>query len=313
MSNLNLTNCGTTGNLGVAQCGLDPQLFQRAILIPKGFVIPSASLTTADTVMTYIQNKLEADSRSSRFFLTTLLTNMNNKTDAPKEEERDGFKKTVFEGAWNLEFYLNGSICDYTNMLNFNRQQSYYDVLMVDSRNVVYGRKDALGLGGWSLYEIYTYVWKPATVSTAAQYVLSLKFGNNADYTTNIGWFDASSSSTQVANMDGLVEVTLSAGTTSNTSSAIYVYAKLGCDAANMGDYYATVLNTASAWTVTSSVGVARSLTGVTYNSTTKQWAIASSAAFSNGDLVSLKAPSVLLGIDPSANLITETTLAIAI
>lgn len=320
---LNLVNCGITGNLGSADCGINANLFNYALFIPKGTVIPASAMTTVDELMEYIQTQCHADTVSARYQRSPLIVNLDDKTEDAKSEDRDGRKLIFFEGPWALDYQLSGTVCDYKTALRvLNNKQSFYDVLFFDANNVLWGTSKtdadgAQGIGGYSLFQLYVKLWKVATKDKPATYRIMFNMNSNAQYQQNLAWVDCSAAELQAPDLTPLEDVTLVAGTTSpNTTSAIYVAGYLGCGGENLGDLYGTILNDATAWSVkNAATGAAPSLTGVTYNSTLKQFVIASSTAFTSGQTfnINLAAPSVLIGLSESATLATPVSFSVTI
>lgn len=312
---LNSANCGNTTNTGSNGCNLIPGVIKYAVAIPKGTVIPATALTSASTFMAYFVPKFTADTRSGRFFVSPLLTNFDDKTGDAVTENRDNYEPTVTNKPYNWGWLLNpagNNFCDYKKWFNLvNFQQNLFDFLFIDDQGQVWGTAaiDALGangLGGYAMFEVFVPNWTPKTSGALAKYMFRLKFLNSTQVVQNAVFMQASAFPD---NTWGLVDVTLSAGTTANTTTLLYVKGTMGCGASSLGATYGSTLAAAAAWALTKN-GSALVPSAVAYMPATDEYKF-TVAALSSADVVTTKAaaPSVVDATPYFANIITETAL----
>lgn len=317
MSILNAANCGNTTNTGSNGCNLIPGVIKYAVAIPKGTVIPASSMSTAAAFLTYFQSKFTADSRSSRFYLSPLLTNFDDKTGDAVTESRDNYEITVQDKPYNWGWTLNptgNNFCDYINWYNLVKfNQGTFDFLFIDDAGQVWGTaatddNDAAGLGGFAMVEVYVSNWSPKTAAALAKYMFRLKFLTNAQIVQNAKFIEAGC---YPDNTWGLVGITMVAGTTTNTSTLLYANATMGCGASSLGSVYGSTLAAAGAWVLTKN-GASLTPSAVAYMSTTNEYKF-TVASLTTGDIITIKpaAPSVVDATPYFANIIAETALTI--
>lgn len=308
------TGNSTLKNTGMVKQGLNPGVMKYLILVPKGTIIPTASCADAATFTTYVQGKLQANSRTLRWFRSPLLTNLEDKTEAPVMEKRDGFEKVVYEPTVNCQWLMNGAFEDFTNYKGFSLLQNFYDVFMIDVNNVFYGTQSSTGIKAFTMYQFYVMPWKQTMTTAAAKYLVQVNLTNNSQINEKLYFVDFSSSTVTGSDLDGLLDVALEQGrvTSTNTSSAIRVYGSVA-GAGSLGKLFGDALSLTTVWKVATSGGTVRTLTAVAYSSTNDQYTISSSAEFATGDIVTLLPPQTILGIDPSLNLVTETGFAVTV
>lgn len=319
---LNTANCGGTNNIGFKGCNNEPDFLKYIVFVPKGTTIPAASLLTQAAFNTYVDAALESDTRADRWFITPLLGEFKNNTEAPKIKDMDGLKLLSQMMPYNWEWRLApGNKCIHKKLKTFHQQQSNYDCFVIDANGLWMGWEDPSDTGKMKAYTVDSIIiadWDPKVSGETNKYSIMLAFGDNKQF--NDYW--ANFASTRSAGtLVGLTDVSLSQGVDTagtaivNTTSYIYVRANVACGGTNMGDLFGDTLDDTTAWLVTNSSGGSVSLTGVTYNTTTKNFRLASSTAFTSAATFNVKmaAPSVLTGLDADATVITENAWQVTI
>jgi hypothetical protein len=312
---LGRASCGDLTNTGSAGCNIIPTLINRAVAIPKGYVIPASELTDEGTFATAFQAYFDKkDSRTTRFYMSPLLTNIDLKGGDEVTESRDNYDFTVQFKPYNWSWLQNPSgmnICDYKNWRKIaNQTQGLYDWLFIDDSGQVWGTSKAdttgaAGLGGYSAAESVVAPWMPKTASALPKFPFRLLFQNNEEiigrsefvqanvFPPNNGW--------------GLIGVTLAAGTTPNTATHTYVSGTFGCGADDLMAAYGDILADPTAWVATDN-GSALVISAIAVDPINKQMNL-THASVTSGHTVTVKlaAPSVLNATPFFLNLISET------
>jgi hypothetical protein len=308
---LNQANCVNGNNTGIASCSLDPAVIQRFIAIPKGYVVGAPLDTTA--LNAFLIARLHADDPAQRFYLSPLLTNFDDKTDSIKEEDRDGYKATTFLPPYNWQWLMNGSFCAFKNWRTFNFKQDKYDFLYIDNKGNLIGtagtdNAGVPGLGGIALFEFLVPDYKPATIAKANQYMVSMKVLNNVELNDNMVMIPGALVPATLQNY-GLLDVVLSAGTTSHSTTHIYVSGKMGCGQQSLGVIEGSTLAAAGAWVIYDNTALAAiTPSAVAYDSSNDQYNFTVPTMTAGHSItVSLAAPSTLTATPYFFNGITET------
>lgn len=315
---LNNANCGNSTNMGTADCPLNPGVILYTIPIPKGYVIPNASLTSNSVFNTKLYTLINAtDSKSARCYITKLLTEIKDSTGDPVTEDRNNTPYIVTNKPYNWKWLVNCSFCDYRNMLNLlSLAQDKFDFLYVDDQFQVWGRaandtSSLPGMGGFSMAQVFVPDFMTKTTKNLPKYEIQHNFLNNTQLTLNGVFAQSNFDPTQA---HGLIDVVLSAGTTSSTATVLYVQGAYGCAASNLGDTYGSTLAAAAAWSVVPAAGGAAIVpSGVVYNAILKQWALTIASTPATALIVGLAVPSVLTATPYFAYLVTETSNKVTI
>lgn len=316
---LNAANCGNTANTGVNSCDIIPGKPSYVVAIPKGYVIPATSLTDVATFTTEFKAHFqESDSRSTRFWLSPLLTNMEAKGGDAATETRDNYEFTVQFKPYDWSFLMNGSKCDYNNwalLVQFN--QAKLDFLIIDDRGQVWYKPaldttGANGAGGFSMAEVSVPGWSPsAQGTTLAKYPFKMLFANN----NQIVYTGFIAASIFPDTTWGLVSTTLTLGATANTATHYYVRGYMGCGGTSIG-VYGDTLAAPAGWVLRNvTLGTAITPSAVAYDPDTDEYDFTVTAATTGNTInISLAAPSDL--VSAPFNLvpapITETALSFA-
>lgn len=311
---LNAAFCNTSGNTGVVGCNNEPGFIRYACFVPKGSNISSSNLASQTAFNTYVDGKLIADSRSGRWFLSPELM-AEDKTEATKFADKQGFKILSQKMPYTISFeLLPGNKCIHQKLYTLlDQMQDIFDVYLIDDNGLWMGVDDGSGgLNPYTIAQLTVDNWMIKKSGDVNKYTFQIQFADYREMNQNYASF---LSTKLTSKRKGLTDVTLSQGATTLTTSAIYVTGLIACGGSDLGDVYGSIINSATAWKVYNAAGSAVSLTGCTYNSTTHEFAIASSSAFTSGATftVALSAPSVLTGLGTPAYIVTETRISVTI
>lgn len=298
MSLLNSLNCiADAGNTGIGACSLDFKKITGAILTPKGYTIAAADLADSATLMAKLQADTLATNKAARIYPINGFVNAeDNSSGLQKQTFGYGVEAPVRDGINNWTFqFVKGGLTLLQKLRLFNKSTAY-DFLFVDDENKILGTASADGTGLKAIPSMYFWAhqWKANTGQAVAEYKLEFAFlpqyVNEYVASADAG-FDIAT------NIVGLQDVTVTGA--GNTTPGTYdLMAVAG--GTNLGDLYDTELAAAGVWVATNfATGAAITITGVTYNSTSKKFAVAldtsdpdyPASGFVN---VNLAAPSVL-------------------
>lgn len=318
---LNMANCSTQGNTGGTFCNVEPAHILYAFAVPKGTVVPAASMTTQAVFSAYVTARLKSDSRTTRWQVTPKLVDFKDNTKEPNMEDLDGWENTTQWLPYNWTFRFANGFSGATKNVHqiwrqyINQQQNQYDFFFVDANNVWMGTQaldatGAVGLGAVAVSNITVNDYKPATPKTGNIYTLQLIIQNNADLNQN---FASIQSTTQTSTFKALTDVSIvvSPVPTTITTTHIYVSGKIGGN--TLGQQFGSTLAANTAWVVLDITNTGKTWTtsAVSYDSVNDQYDLTGSWSAANiGDTVTvgLAAPSVMTVTPFFANIVTEGT-----
>lgn len=310
---LGAASCTNYANTGVVPCTVEPSIFSNAIAIPKGFVIPNASLITSAVLNAYITAKFITDSRSARWFLVPQMTDLKDDTGDPVTESRNNYKATVQSKPYDWTYRLNTKLCGYKSVFNLLQyKQDLFDFLFIDDMGTIIGTSaadatGAAGLGGFSMFEVFVADWTQKVANTNPMYHISFRLLNNTQMTT--GSVMMQSNFTVANNTMGLVNVKLQQGAGTNTAAHIFVKGSMGCGGTLLGTDWGSVLNVTAAWLVfNTATGAAITVSAVSYSAITGDFDLTITSSTGVTAIVGMAAPSVLTVSPYGFYGITETT-----
>ena len=315
MSILNAATCGNGTNTGIANCPLVPGAIVEAYAVPKGYVMPNASIATVTAFKTALNGLLISDNPNARAFRLLALQEMKDNTGEPVTETRNQTSFRVINKPYNWQFMIGVDFCAY---INYKKKfdVSNYDWYFYDNKGQywVTTADDAAGLagaGGIAMSQVTVDDWTPPTFAALEKYVITFRILNNLTMTDNLRFIAA----TTPPAITGLVDVVLAKGTVGTTSATVlYVTGALGCGASSLGDTYGTTLAATSAWTVVNATtGATITVSGVAYNATTKEYALTITSTPATAVLVGIAAPSVITATPYFAYIVTEAANKAAI
>ena len=306
MGILNIANCSTQGNTGGTFCNVEPSYIAYAVVVPKGTVIPASAMVSQAAFASYVQARLYSDSRTTRWQLSPKLVDFKDGTKEPVFEDLDGYQNLTQMPPYVWAYRFANGFAGATKNIHkiwrkyIHQQQNLFSFFFIDANNVWIGQdtKDNAGLGTLTSIDATSIVvndWKQATPKTGNMYALMIGLADNAQLNANYG---SVASTTLTSSFKGLIDVTLTKGVTTTTSTHIYVSGIIGSN--TLGKQYGATLAAAlTAFVITNKTDGANAFTisAVSYDATNDQYDITgawgSSAA---GDTVevSLAAPSVM-------------------
>lgn len=306
MSILNQTNCGNDTNMGVSNCQINLSFITRAIAMPIGTVIPATALVDNTTFNAYINDKLIADNRNERFYLINPLLEINDKTGDPVTESRNNTDFIVTSKPYNWGWFVNESICDYKNLRSlFQYSQNRFTFLFGDSLQNTWGvsapdEDGEEGLAGYNMAQVYIPDWTPMTSKALVKFMFTLIFANNEQLISQSAFVQ----SNYIPNTTGLVDVKLTAGTTTSTATNLYVTGKYGCSGSNLSFF--DQLADPDAWTIVPTAGGSAIVPSAVVLLPDGQFKLTITSTPGASLTVGLAAPSVLAATPFFVNLITE-------
>lgn len=304
MSTINAIQCGdSTKNTGVCDCFLDPKLLTGAILIPKSRVLTQAEITD-------IQATLEALALTTKALRIFPIQNFVAVTDSSEEPTEQTFGygtiEPVREGKYNLIFqFRTGGVQLSNSLRSFNGLTSKYAVLFIESTNILIGTRklDANGedgIAGIPLEVLYAFPWKVNDGTNLASYRIKFVF-QPAYVNENIAFAKIETNTYLLSELAGLEDVDLSIIEADEAEDTLLVKAVTECGA-DLYDEFADELNQAAAWVVKDAEGNTVTVT-VAKNDTEKAWLLNySTDDVTDGDTVTLAAPSVLAATPINVN-----------
>ena len=317
MSVINLANCNSSTNIGLSECVSNRGIFRWAVAVPKGTSITAATASSNSAFNTAITALFTADSRATRAYLLPSFTAVTDNTGDAVTEAQGNFDFVVASKPYNWSYRMNTDDCTYKNVYNLLRlKQSQFDIIFIDDNGNVYGTLvNGNDFGGIPMAQIFTPDPTQKTDSANPMYMINFLLQNNQDVITNSAVV-SSNFRPNPATM-GLLDVVLAEGTVGTTSATVlYVKGTFACGGGNIGDSYGATLNAGAAWSVVPAAGGSAIVpSGVTYNSTTGEYALTIASTPATALIVGLAAPSVLtvspyfvFAITETANKVTITT-----
>ena len=314
ITTLNLSNCGTSGNVGKFFCAFQPSIYKYFLMAPKGTVIPASVLTDNTALKDYIYDGLINDTPGLRWKLSGVLSQMQDNTEAVKTENKDGYLTPTQFPPYNWQWDMTLQFGQFVKWKAYSLlAQDQYDFFWIDDAGNLIGTSaldtdGESGLGGVSLFSFYMQDMKTATVDTLVKFNVNMIIQNNAQLNENAAMVQADLVPSDWASL--LYDTLITQGA-ANTSTSIKVKCYtdgVGAKASLLAKY-GTVLDAAGAWRLTKN-GSTLTPSAVTYNSTTDEMEFTVSA-LSSLDVVTvrLQVPSVLTATPYFVNAVSEGTV----
>lgn len=264
-------------NLGLSQCNKLPGLIKGMITTPRTF-----SLSQVDALdVTKWQDAILA-AAGARIYLWPNFRDFKDSSEKAVYEETPLSSLKVRDGRYRFEVSVKESLCVHKAMFTHSGNATQR-VFLLDTQNQIIGSLDANGnVVGFDveLLNVEKMMFSDGKVSTKTPIYLVLS--DNLELDQNGIIVDGSSI---VPNLIRLTDVDI-AQVGSATTSLIKVTVKTTCDGINVEGF------AAADFQVYSSAGVQRTISTVTYANGV--YSLNSSAAFTVGDYVDLKAASAL-------------------
>lgn len=297
---LNKIFCGTDiKNTGICECFFDPKLLEGALLVPKDKVFTEDELSDANIAATMAALIL-ANKNLRIFPIQGFVQITDNSEEDTIQTFGYGGQADAKEGNYNWFFqFVNGGLNLSNALRTFNGLTGKYRAVFIDlSQNTILGtsRKDANGdngLGGIPLERLKTAKWKPADGTNTAVYGIHFSF--KAPYINElIAFKKVSIDSLILSELNGLEDIKLTITEADDTGDVVTITAATDCGSTDLYDLYADEFANEEAWVVKNAAGDPITVT-VVKNETAKGWDITyTTADVTDGDTITLAAPSVL-------------------
>lgn len=266
MATLGAISCLTgVGNTGIQQCAFDPKFIQGAILAPKGYQLPVASLSTA------LASLLYATSKTGRGYPIYDFEKMTDSSDKlVLQTMATGAKHPVREGYTDLMFqYVAGGMSLNRNLRLFNGAN--WDFFFID--NDPLGQK-IMGISGKTTGTLqpfpsdggffWAHPWTPNTGSEITGY--NVQFSTRQNYTNDLINFVSYAGDMPTA-FPGLCDVILTPSATVNATARSFNISLLSPLGTDIGALNSAALSGAgsSLWTAALPAGGALTVTSSTW------------------------------------------------
>lgn len=319
-SDVNLNSINASGNTGDISTYLEPGLIRALVLVPKGTVIPAASMETPAVFATYVNAKFIADNRATRWFMFNNLDAFKDLTKTPSNEDTGVLQTEVYKYNPKYEFRYMTGMGNFIEALSFSNTQNY-DYYFIDSQGAWNGCADPSNLGGlasYTRYQLFVYDMGRLTDKTANMYRFTIQVKNRAQYNESFKYYAANTDPDQIAMLQNvwLTDLSSTIGTalTITTTTDIVVGGKIGQFSADFMQLYGPVLTAGCFSAFNLSTSATLTISSATFSNITVGgqvyyygWFILS-AAPTVGNLVqlTLKAPSATNVIIPGLDAVVE-------
>ena len=270
MKAVNLSCAGSNGNTGIQTCSWTSSNITGAILVPAGM---SYTATDVSVLWTTLQADCANNTASSRIYPIGAFKAIEDKSsDVQIESDGYGGKSFVRDGDYEWMFEYKNGFCFYQKLRTFHTKNSSFDVMFIDEvNNVLWGTENADGeLAGFGLELLIVPNIKINTGSNATKYYISFGLSdptelNDSSYTVQFP------NNQKLVKLAGLLDTTVTAGTTNGTTGAVVVTATSSCGAVDLVELYPTDIVDTTIWQV--------------WNRTTSSAVAVTSASISGGVL----------------------------
>ena len=134
-SNDNLNTVVNGGNTGTITSFPKLGIPTAVALVPKGTVIPAASLVDQATIQAYINGKLISDTRSDRWFFFNGLDKFTDETKKTASEDTGRYQFEIYNFPNKFSFRMMknaGNMGNYIEATTFSDAQANYDIFFFD-------------------------------------------------------------------------------------------------------------------------------------------------------------------------------------
>lgn len=258
------------GNTGNPDCQFIPANIVGAILIPSGTTYTSTQAATIDTVL---QAAAKADNPALRAYPIKRFVSMNdNSSEDTTSESGYGDITKMRSGKPVWQFEMRNGLYSWSQLLEFDNQESTWDVLFLDEQNnVIWGMStENGGLKGFALNQLSLSTPKMNDGSNPFNYMLTFGLRSVRDLQRfALVQFD---DSTDVVDMvDGLLTIKPQIVNVNTASDEVTV--KLLSAGTDLYDLYSTEFGTTTLWSVTVN-GATSAVSSSTANASTKDWTL---------------------------------------
>lgn len=311
---INAIQCSTNlKNTGVCDCFFDPKLIIGEIKIPKDRVLTQAEINDIQATL----EGLVQDVPANRIYPVQNFLAITDGSEEPTFQQFGyGSSAPSKEGKYNWVFQFTEGGVPLNNALRSHNGSSKHRSIFIDSDNTLIGTKknDAngdVGLAGIPMeggYP-YTYPWKAADGTNVTTYRTQYLF-QPVYINENIAFVKVPKTTYLLTELNGLENVTLTQVEVDEATDTVTVKAVTDCGA-DLYEDFADELNTPTAWIVKDADGVAITHT-VAKNDAAGGWDIIyTTEDITNGDTVTLAAPTVLAAVPISVSGYESDTLTL--
>lgn len=242
------TSGNQAGNLGVAPISFDPADIAFGLLVPKDTLIDAAA--RAD-IRSFLKTRAQAPVKADRFQPTPRIVSAEPQgSDAVKESAPAGFERIIRESGYAFMFaFWKGGKTYHSKLRTFNGLQDLYDLLLVDSNNVLMGTSavDANGawaMKGYSLAQIFTDSYKFNDASKGSEVKMFVSLASSAEFNDKFEFIELDFNFG--SDIKGVVDVALHHVGTTAPGATLTLAPMAGGE--NLVARFPTVLNALTAW-----------------------------------------------------------------
>ena len=206
---LNLANCANPDsvfNTGQPLCDLAKGKIKGAILLDKGVVFTPAERVSTAAFLAALKEKTTA-ARGGRVYPVFDINNFEDNTGDPTTGGIGNLSTAtivVSDAVPTFRFGYNGTEARHRRMALMNGAS--LDVMFVDDKFAVYGRKSGDDLAGFSVLQAYVETSKYVVADAVNQYAFRLTLGDITQYRDQSAYVVTNSS---LMELQGLIDVQL--------------------------------------------------------------------------------------------------------
>lgn len=289
-----------TANTGNPTTEPTPSNFVGAILVPSGTVFTATQVLTLDTVLATMA---KADNPLQRAYPITRFQEMTDEsTEAKTFESGYGDTTQLQMGKPQWSFGLHKGLYSWSNLVEFDNQQSSWDVFFMDEQtNCLWGKSINNGIGGFPLNRLSIGLPKLNDSSTPFSHMITFGLKTAKDL-QRFGLVQFGDDTDVVSMVSGLLTVNLSQTAITNVpATSVTPTIRLISAGSDLYDTYSADLADTSAWVATvNATGASVTVAAATVTGGgAKTWDIELTTAAASGTRIDLKlaAPSVLEGL----------------
>lgn len=204
---LNIGVCGADGELATGKpfCDLIKGRMKGVIFADNGVTFSEADMASQTTFAAAVQTKSRA-ARGSRIYPIWNLNNFEDKTGDPNRGGVGNLTtKQIITSSPIPQFDIAHSGGELLHKKLLQLEVGSYDIFLVDSNNVVYGKATSTGeLGGYTIYQNYVYPSKFIVSDAVNQFRFEVTLDSYQEYRDSASFFAADSS---IADINGINNV----------------------------------------------------------------------------------------------------------
>jgi hypothetical protein len=298
---IDLVNTSTTAgqrNWAAGVGYIDPKKMKAAIFHPyDADLLSTANTATAALMKSGLQALLINATYENRAFMIHELKEPQDGGEKQGYEKRAQLKKKTDKGTWDKTFTVECTWAEYQALLRFDGKRGY-NVAFIDEDNVLWHLNTDTGICGFKVHEIDVPMFDEPETGKAVKYMLRVALSNideiKSAHHTSLG-FNPFHPTTGLL---GVQDVVIAEYGTSGSAGVFWITLKSQDNQTSLVNKWASILNTASAWSFLNSSGAAITISGVTIKTvgTTKVSFIltcTTSGNYSASDVATLKLAAI--------------------